>query len=425
MPNTTDTSNPINQEGFTTQILHHDRRSCDGLAEVHAPTCNSVLFGYEKTEDLCDVFQGRSNNHAYARQSTPTTNTLQSLVALTEDSPRSLLFSTGMAALSSMCLTLLKAGDHLIASRFLFGNTHSFFNSLIGYGIEVSFVDTCDATQVAEAVKENTRMVFTETLANPGTQIPDFKGIAKICNSHNLVFVIDSTLTTGYVCKGKELGAHFVVMSLTKAFNGHGNVLGGALVDTGTYDWSNYPNIFEAYRKGDPYLWGLQQVKKKGLRDMGATLSAESASRIAIGVETIALRLERSCSNATALAAALAKHPKVETVYHPSLESHPQFNRAKEYFRLPGYLMSLDLKAGYDPIEFLNAMPLVINATHLGDNRTLALPVAKTIFHEMGVENRQAQGISENMIRCSIGIEDPQDLLDCFINALDKLEHKE
>lgn len=409
------------EEGFTTQIIHHDRRTLKDADGIHAPTCNSVLFGYEAAQDLCDIFQGRSSKHAYARQSTPTTSSLQSLVATTEQSPRSLLFSTGMAAISAVMLTLLKSGDHLIASRFLFGNTYSFLQSLKGFGIEVSFVDTCDSEQVQQHLRPSTKMVFAETLANPGTQIPDFAGLSALCQNHNLVFVIDTTLTTGYLCRGKDLGAHLLVMSLTKSFNGHGNVLGGAVIDTGTYDWSNFPNIFPAYQKDDPYLWGLQQIRKKGLRDMGGTLSASAAAQICQGVETLALRMDRACSNSKELAKVLAAHPKVAKVYHPSLPDHPQHERASRYFRHYGALLSLDLQPEHDPLVFLDGMELVIKATHLGDNRTLALPVARTIFYEMGPENRQAQGISENMIRCSIGIEDTQDLIRSFIHALDAL----
>jgi len=411
-------------EGFTTQLLHHDRRQAGTTpgATVHASTCNSVLFGYDDVSQLCDLFQGKSQGYTYARQSTPSTQSLQSLVSLTEAGSQSLCFATGMAAISALVLGLLKTGDHMIASRYLFGNTYSLFTTLERYGINVSFVDTCDANAVAAAIEPNTRLVFTETIANPGTQIPDFEGINSLCTQHGLLFAVDNTLATGYLFQPKHIGAHFVIVSLTKSFNGHGHVLGGALVDTGGFDWQTYPNITQSYRKGDPALWGMFQIRKKVLRDMGPTLSAESASRISIGLETLALRLERACANAQALAHWLNQHPKVAKVYHPSLPAHPQHQRAKRYFRHHGALLSLDLQPHYDPIAFLNSMELVINATHLGDNRTLALPVAKTIFHEMGPANRQAQGIAEAMIRCSIGIEDQADLLACFQQALAKLE---
>jgi len=407
--------------GFTTRLVHHDRSQNKSTGEVHTSSCNSVLFGYDAAKDLCDIFQGKTSGHAYARQSTPSNNALQTLVALTEDSPRSLLFATGMGAITATFLSLLTHGDHLIASRYLFGNTHSLINTLKNFGIQVSLVDTCDSQAVADAIQTNTRIIFTETLANPGTQIPDFESIAGLCQAHNLVFMVDNTLTTGYLFQPKTIGAHLIVSSLTKSFNGHGNVLGGTLVDTGLYDWHNYPNIFPAYRKGDSTTWGLTQVRKKGLRDMGGTLSAESCARISIGVETLALRMERVCSNAQKLAEFLVAQPQVARVYHPSLATHPQHKRAQRLFKGFGGLLSLDLKAQYNPQDFLNNTKIIINATHLGDNRTLALPVAQTIFYEMGPENRKAQGINENMIRCSIGIEDEGDLIDSFAAGLSAL----
>lgn len=404
-------------KGFTTRIVHHDRLCQLESGAVHAPIFNSVLYGYDDAQGLVDVFQGRASGHAYARQSTPTMNLLQSLVTDLEGGQGSLVFGTGMAAITAVFLSLLKAGDHVVASRFLFGNTHSLFGTLRDFGIEITLLDPTEVATVAEAVRPNTRMVFVESLANPGTQIPDFAGISALCQEKNILFVIDNTLTTSYLMRPKDVGAHLAVMSLTKYFCGHGNVLAGSVTDTGLFDWSNYPNIFPAYRKGDPAQWGLTQIKKKALRDMGASLSSESAAQISLGAETMALRMDRACENAAALAKMMRDLPQVEKVYHPCLPDHPQHARAEQFFRHFGGLLSFDLKSSIDPVAFLNSVKISINATHLGDNRTLALPVAKTIYHEMGADNRRAQNINEGMIRCSVGIEDTQDLLESFAEA--------
>jgi O-acetylhomoserine (thiol)-lyase len=405
-------------KGFTTQVVHHDRLCQLESGAVHAPIFNSVLYGYDDAQGLVDVFQGRASGHAYARQSTPTMNMLQSLVTSLEGGVGSLVFSTGMAAITATFLSLLKAGDHVIASRFLFGNTHSLFGTLRDFGIEVTLLDPTESSAVAAAIKPNTRMVFVETLANPGTQIPDFEGIGQLCDEKGLLFVVDNTLTTSYLFSAKAMRAHLVVMSLTKYFGGHGNVLAGSVTDTGLFDWSQYPNIFPAYRTGDPVNWGLTQIKKKALRDMGASLSSDAAAQMALGAETMALRMERACDNAAALAQLLSHQSQIERVYHPSLAEHPQHERAQGVFRRFGGLLSFDLKPSIDPVSFLNSVKITINATHLGDNRTLALPVALTIYHEMGAENRRAQQINEGMIRCSVGIEDTQDLLESFSQAL-------
>ena len=409
------------KKGFTTQVVHHDRLSGFTDGPVHAPIYNSVPYGYSKTEDLESVFQGVTAGQTYARQSTPTTDSLQSMITQAEEGVGSLVFATGMAALSSAFLALLKAGDHIIASQYLFGNTHSFLTTLSNFGIEVSFVDATDVNRVAAAKQVNTRLVFVETIANPGTQVTDLQAIGDWCAEHDVVYFVDNTITSPYMFKPKSVKASLVINSLSKYFCGHGNVLGGSVTDTGLYDWQKYPNIFDNYRKGDSSKWAITQIKKKALRDMGGSLSSAAAYQIAIGAETMALRMDRSCANALALAQLLEGHSKVAKVYYPGLESHPQHKKAADWFRHYGAILSFDLADGLQPAELLNSIELIINATHLGDNRTLALPMATTIFHEMGPENRKAFGIGDGMIRCSLGIEDTADLTQAFQQALDNL----
>ncbi|GAB1622549.1 cystathionine gamma-synthase family protein [Agarivorans albus] len=405
-------------KGFTTQLVHCDRLAGVEDGAVHAPIHNSVPYGYAATQDLVDVFQGKQVGHAYARQSTPTLDYLQRKIAMLDESVASLVFGTGMAAIGTVFLTLLKAGDHIVASRFLFGNTSSIFGTLKGYGIEVTLVDATSSDAVEQACQANTKMVFVETIANPATQIVDLAGIGKLCEQRGLVYVVDNTLTSSYLFQPKSVGASLIITSLSKYVGGHGNALGGSVSDTGLFDWSAYPNIFEGYRSGDPKMWGINQIKKKGLRDFGGALSSQAAHLLSVGAETMALRMERQCANALALAKVLDEHPKVAKVYYPGLASHPQHQRASELFKHYGALVSFDLVDGINSTEFLDKTNIVINATHLGDNRTLALPVAQTIYFEMGLEARQASGISETMIRCSIGIEDTEDLLKDFEQAL-------
>lgn len=408
-------------KGFTSRIIHHDRLQGFSDGPVHAPIYNSVPYGYETTAGLEDVFQGKATGHAYARQSTPTTDSLQSMINQAEQGVGTLVFATGMAALSATFLSMLKQGDHLITSQYLFGNSHSLMTTLENFGIEVSFVDATKVEAVVAARQPNTRLVFTETVANPGTQISDLAAIGDWCQQEGLVYVVDNTITSPYLFNPKSVSASLVMNSLSKYFNGHGTVLGGAITDTGLYDWQQYPNIFEAYRKGDSAKWALMQIKKKALRDMGGTLSSDAAYQIAVGAETMALRMDRACSNALALAEVLQQHPKVAQVYYPGLSHHPQYEKAKQWFRHFGAILSFDLQPEYDCGALLDEIDLVINATHLGDNRTLALPMASTIFYEMGPENRKAFGIGEKMIRCSVGIEDTDDLLSSFSRALDRL----
>ncbi|HPQ94587.1 MAG: cystathionine gamma-synthase family protein [Thiothrix sp.] len=408
----------MKEKGFTTQIIHGDRAASIEHGSIHKPVHQVVFYGYQTAEALAAVFQGTQGGYTYSRQNNPTVTALQTKVSALEQGEDTLCFATGMAAITATCLTLLQAGDHLISSRFLFGNTNSLFQTLSGLGIEVTFVDATDVANVAAALQPNTRMVFVETIANPRTQVADLAAIGEYCRQRELVYVVDNTMTTPALFLPKSVGASLSINSLSKSIAGHGEALGGAITDLGLYDWSRYPNINPVYRKGDPRKWGLQQVRKKGLRDMGASLSPDAAQRIAIGAETLTLRLQRACHNAQALAGFFDQHPAVKQVYYPGLATHPQHQRAQTLFRGFGALMSIDLMDEATCFEVLNRLRCVVLSTHLGDNRTLAIPVAHTIFFEMGPERRAAMGISEGTIRISVGIEDLDDLLEDFSQAL-------
>jgi len=408
----------MNQYGFTTTIVHADRRQPIEHGAVHKPMHPSSQYVYADARELAAVFQGKSG-YSYARQGTPTTQALEAKITLMEDGVASLSFATGMAALTATFTTLLKQGDHLVSSQYIFGNTNSLLNTLRGLGIAVTLVDATDVAAVRAALQPNTRMVFTETIANPGTQIADLAAIGELCRERKLLYLLDNTLTTPCLLRGKSVGASLVMHSLSKYIVGHANALGGAIVDTGLYDWRAYPNIDPAYRKGAATQWGLTQIKKKGLRDMGGTLASEAAHRIAIGAETLALRMQRACANALALAQFLAAHTRIARVHYPGLATHPQHARASTLFQGHyGALLSLELDQTLDCYTFLNRLGVVALATHLGDTRSLALPAAHTIYYEMGAAMRAQMGIAENLIRVSVGIEDQADLLDDFAQAL-------
>ena len=399
------------KHGFTTNILHADRRGSVEHGAVHKPIHTSTQYAYHDARELAEVFQGKSG-FTYARQGTPTSDALEKKITLMEGGVSSLTFSSGMAALTALFTTLLRAGDHLVSSQFIFGNTNSLFGTLQLLGIEVTLVDPTDVAAVAAAIQPNTRMVFTETIANPGTQVADLAGIGALCQARNLILVVDNTLTSPWLFQPRTIGASFVMNSLSKHIGGHAHALGGSLTDTGLFDWSTYTNILEVYKKAAVAGWGMTQIKKKGLRDMGATLSADAAHRIAVGAETLSLRLDKICSNAMALATFLSNHPKVARVSYPGLASHPQHARAAQLFESRfSMLLGVELQAGIDPFEFLNALEVVILATHVGDTRTLALPAAHTIYYEMGPALRAQMGIADGLIRVSVGIEEEQDLI--------------
>ncbi|MGO3890320.1 MAG: cystathionine gamma-synthase family protein [Paenalcaligenes sp.] len=410
----------MSANGFTTEVIHSDRRQGSECGAVHQPLHPSTEYAFSDARELAAVFQGKAG-FSYARQGTPTTAALEKQVTKMEKGTASVSFASGMAALSAIFLTLLKAGDHLISSKYIFGNTNSLFLTLQGFGVEVTLVDATDLEQVKAARKANTRMVFTETIANPGTQIADLQGIGQWCAQEGLLYVLDNTLSTPCLLTGRSVGAGLVMNSLSKYIAGHGQALGGMVTDTGLFDWTDYPNIASVYRQGNPQSWGLTQIKKKGLRDMGATLSSDAAHRISVGAETLPLRMHKACDNANRLAHFLSQHPRVTAVKYPGLSSHPQHARAQQLFGGQfGALLAVELAADIDVFDFLNRLRVLALATHLGDTRSLTLPVAHTIYYEMGAEQRALMGIADNLLRISVGIEDYADLEGDFSQALEQ-----
>ena len=406
-------------KGFTTKIVHSDRQDTIEHGSLHKPIHANVAYGYEDARDLAAVFQGEKSGYSYGRQVNPTVTALESKITTMENGLASVCFGTGMGAIGTTLFSLLRSGDHMVSSAFLFGNTNSLFNTFGKMGIDVSFVDATSVDAVAEAVTENTRLVFVETIANPRTQIADLQQIGEFCAQRGLVYVVDNTMTSPYLFQPKSVGASLIINSLTKYIGGHGNVLGGAVTETGRYDWAVFPNIYSEYQRGEPAKWGITQIRKKGLRDLGASLGPEAAHHVAIGAETLALRVQRQSENAMAICEFLHAHPKIKKVYYPGLAEHPQHARAGELFRAFGGLFSFELQSDVDLWEFLNRLQVIVKSSNLGDNRTLAIPVAHTIYFEMGAERRASMGIDESLIRISSGIEDSEDLLADISAALE------
>ena len=404
--------------GFTTSILHADRESVIEHGSLHKPLHLSVAYGYRDARELANVFQGKTQGYAYGRQGNPTAAALEEKVNRMEDGVATVCFGTGMAAIGAIMLALLRNGDHVVASSFLFGNTNSLFNTLTAHGNEVTFVDATGGAQVEAGIRPETRLIFVETIANPRTQIADLSRIGELCTRRGLLYVVDNTMTSPYLFRPKTVNASLVVNALTKYIGGHGNALGGSVTDTGTFDWTRFANIQNTYKGPKTALWGLTQIRKKGLRDWGGTLAAEQAHHLAVGAETLSLRMDRACANAMSLAQFLDSRSEVRAVYYPGLDSHPQHALAGELFAAYGALLSFELDPKLDCFDFLNRLQYVVLSSNLGDNRTLAIPVAHTIYHEMGAERRASMGIVDSLIRVSVGIEDCEDLIADFAQAL-------
>lgn len=406
-------------KGFTTRIVHSDRQKPIEHGSLQKPIHATVAYGYDDARDLAAAFQGTKPGYTYGRQVNPTVEALQDKITAMESGIATVCFGTGMAAIGTTLFSLLRTGDHFVSSSFLFGNTNSLFNTFGSQGLDVTFVDATDARAVERAITPATKLVFVETIANPRTQVAALAEIGELCAARGLVYFVDNTMTSPYLFQPKEVRASLVINSLTKYIGGHGNALGGAVTEMGQYDWRQFGNLYDTYKTGDPSRWAITQIKKKGLRDFGAALAPEAAHHIAIGAETLALRMEQQCANTRAMAEFLESHPQVRVVYYPGLRSHPQHARAKTLFRHPGALLSFELDHGIDIWAFLNRLQVIVKSSNLGDNRTLAIPVAHTIYFEMGPERRASMGIDESLIRISVGIEETDDLLDDLSRAFE------
>jgi len=404
--------------GFTSKIVHSDRRDPIEHGSIHKPIHTAVTYAYDDARELAAVFQGKKSGYTYGRQVNPTVTALQDKITLMEEGVATAAFSTGMAAIGTALFALLRSGDHFVSSSFLFGNTNSLFNTFATHGIDVTFVDATSSEAVADAIQPNTKLVFVETIANPRTQVSDLLGIGDLCREHNLVYFVDNTMTTPYLFRPKDVGASLVINSLTKYIGGHANALGGSVTETGLFDWSVFTNLYDDYKKGDVSGWAIQQIKKKGLRDLGASLGPEAAHHISVGSDTLALRMDRICENAQRLAQYLDGHEKIRQVYYPGLPNHPEHDRSAALFGHHGGIFSIELVADVDCFDFINKLDLVICSSNLGDTRSLAIPVAHSIYFEMGPERRASMGIDDSLVRFSIGIEEIDDLLADFEQAL-------
>ncbi len=379
---------------------------------------HSVAYTYEDEHALSNIYQNKAKGFTYGRTGNANCNQLEQKLNLLENGIGAVAFTTGMAAYDALFFCLLSSQTHIIAAKFLFANTISLLNSYSKkFGVKISYVDTTNPNEVEQAIQTNTKIILTETIANPCTQISALTEIGIIAKKYNLIYVIDNTVTTPILFQPKTLGASIVIHSLTKSISGHSRALGGIIIDTGLFDWQTYNNIEEQYKIYAEQAF-LMQIRKKSLRDKGATLSAMQADLILIGLETLPLRIQQANVNANIIAEYLNQHKYIKQVMHPSLIQHPQHNLAKKYFNNNyGYLLSFKIDESIKPFDFLHKLKLITNCSSIGDNRSLIIHPASTIFSEMPINQLDEIGIDNTTFRLSIGIEHSTDLINAIEDA--------
>ena len=368
------------------------------------PIYQTSTFIFDSAEQGGRRFALEEAGYIYTRLGNPTTTTLENKIAALEEGEAGIAMSSGMGAISSTLWTVLKAGDHVVTDKTLYGCTFALMNhGLTRFGVEVTFVDTSNLEEVKNAMKENTRVVYLETPANPNLKIVDLEALSKIAHTNpNTLVIVDNTFATPYMQKPLKLGADIVVHSVTKYINGHGDVIAGLVITNKEL---------------------ADQIRFVGLKDMtGAVLGPQEAYYIIRGLKTFEIRMERHCKNARTIVDFLNKHPKVEKVYYPGIETHPGYEIAKKQMKDFGAMISFELKGGFEAGKtLLNNLKLCSLAVSLGDTETLIQHPASMTHSPYTKEEREVAGITDGLVRLSVGLENVEDIIADLEYGLEKI----
>ncbi len=390
----------LKRKGFSTKAVHGGEKP-DALGAVATPIYETSVFAFTSTEELIDVMSGKAGGYLYTRFDNPTVRAVEKKMALLESSEDACAFASGMAAITTVIFTMVSEGDHIVASRDLYGGTLNFFQEFMPrFGVEVTLVDATDMDDVEKAIKRNTIVIYTETPTNPLLKIVDLQHLAAIAKKHGITTIVDSTLATPYNLKPIKFGIDVVVHSATKYLGGHNDVTAGIVC--GSKDF-------------------IQNLKRNR-KILGGILDATAAWLLLRGLKTLALRMERHNQNGMQIAKFLEKHPKVEKVYYPGLSSHPQHSLAKKQMRGFGGVVSFEIKGDFEKtMQFVESLKLCLLAASLGGTETLATQPATSSHYLITHEQRQKLGITDQLVRLALGIEDPEDIIADLKQALNKI----
>ncbi len=425
--------------GFDTFAVHAGARPDPATGARAVPIHLSTSFVFDSSDHAAQLFNMERAGHVYSRISNPTNAVLEQRVAALEGGIGAIATASGQAALHLAIVTLMGTGGHIVASSALYGGSQNLLHyTLRRFGIETSFVRPGDLDGWRAAIRPNTRLLLGETLGNPGLEVLDIPAVAQIAHAAGVPLLVDSTFTTPYLLKPLEHGADLVYHSATKFLSGHGTVIGGVLVDGGSFDWDRsgrFPELTTPYEGFHGMVFAeestvgafLLRARREGLRDFGAALSPHSAWLILQGIETLPLRMERHIANTEQVVRFLAEHPFVARVGHPLLASHPSHALAERLLRHgargAGSVFSFDLKGSRAQGRvFIDTLKLFSHLANVGDCRSLVIHPASTTHFRMNDEALAAAGIGPGTIRLSIGLEDPQDLIDDLKRALKAAE---
>ena len=411
--------------GLDTLALHAGAQPDPATGARATPIYQTASFVFPDSDYAASLFNLERSGHVYSRISNPTNAVLEERIAALEGGVGAIATASGQAALLLAITTLMGAGSHIVAASSLYGGSHNLLTyTLPRFGIETTFVDSRDPQAFAAAIRDNTRLVFAETIGNPGLDVLDIPAVAAVAHAAQLPLLVDSTFTTPYLVQPLELGADLIMHSATKFLGGHGIAIGGLLVDGGTFDWDaagKFPTLCEPYDGFHQLVFTeefgpaafIARARKEGLRDFGACMSPTTAFHILQGMETLGVRMQRHVENTREIARFLQQQDSVVAVAYPELEGHP--DRALAARLLPrgcGAVLSFELQGGRKAaLALVDALSLFSHLANVGDAKSLVIHPASTTHHRMDAAALQAAGIGDGTIRLSVGLEQVSDLV--------------
>ncbi len=399
------------------------------------PIVQSTTYYYEKANEMADLFDLKAEGYFYTRLANPTVDAFEKKLAELDGGTVAIATASGMSATLLAILNIAGAGDNIVASRAIYGGSYNLFSvTLPKYGIECRFFDPDDKSEdIEKLIDDKTKAIFAETIANPTIVVLDFEKLANLAKKHKVLFMVDNTLVTPVLCRPLDFGANIVIYSSSKYLDGHAVALGGCIVDGGNFDFKS-TDRYEEFLNPDESYHGLVyadlgktafgvKCRVQMMRDLGAIMSPENAFLTNLGMETLALRMERHCQNAKKVAEFLSNHPKVEWVLHPSLESNKYHALANKYMpNGQGGMMSFGVKGGSEKAsKFMEGLEMIAIVTHVADSRSCVLHPASTTHRQLSSKDLEAIGIKDNLVRLSVGIENCDDIIEDIKNALDKV----
>jgi O-acetylhomoserine (thiol)-lyase len=400
---------------------------------VAVPIYQTTSYAFDNTQHGADLFDLKVEGNIYTRIMNPTTGVLEQRLAALEGGVGALGVASGMAAITYAIQAITRNGDNIISSSKLYGGTYNFFaHTLPNLGVDVRFAPHDDIDAMMALADDKTKAVFVETIGNPGGHLTDLRALAAAAHARGIPVIVDNTVASPYLCRPFELGCDIVIHSLTKYLGGHGTSIGGVIVDSGRFPWAEHPERFPMMNEPDPSYHGVVYSEAMGeaafigrcrvvpLRNMGASLSPFNAFQILQGIETLPLRMDRHCDNAAQVAAYLEAHEAVEWVHYAGLASHPDYELAQTMLggRCSG-ILSFGIKGGIAAgTRFIDALQLIVRLVNIGDAKSLACHPASTTHRQLGPEELAAAGVSEDLVRLSIGIEHVDDIIADIEQAL-------